>query len=70
MKNCYIKRIDKKTKKVQHFISFIPLGSLGYAEHWIQEPHYLTFQEAEYAFLRLTSDTDNIEKYTFNLVQS
>jgi len=72
MKNYYIKRIERESKKESYFIGYIQLGRFGFAENWSNDLtlSLLTLKEAEKAFLQLTSDIDNINNYSYNLIQN
>jgi hypothetical protein len=68
MKNFYIKRIERETKKESFFIGYIQLGKFGFAENWSNELTLLSGKEAEKAFFQLTNDMDNINNYSFSLL--
>jgi len=68
MKNFYIKRIERETKKESYFIGYIQLGKFGFAENWSNELTLLSGTEAEKAFFQLTNDMDNINNYSFALL--
>ena len=68
MKNFYIKRIERESKKESYFIGYIRLGKFGFAENWANELTLLSGQEAEKAFFQLTNDIDNINNYAYSLM--